>query len=403
MAGRRIKAAPLARTYLRMRIVFISTMNGSPWGGSEELWSRAAVRLRAEGNEVSASVNWWPKPVRQVELLERQGVRVSVRNAPARPSFAVRTVARVRRKLGAEPDDIRWMREQRADLVVISQGSNLDGWSWMEVCARCDSPYAAIVQANYEYFWPSDPHAAGLLRAYRGAERVFCVSKHNLDLLERQLAGRLANAEVVWNPWNVADQPVVAFPREADPIEVACVARLEPQAKGQDILFDVLSMPEWRERRVCLNLYGSGPFEQGLRHMAADLGLRNVVFHGQVSDIADVWRRNQLLVLPSRFEGLPLSLVEAMWCGRPAVVTDVAGNTEACVDGETGFVAEAPTAKLFGNALERAWRSRDQWEDMGKAARRRIEKIAPSDPVEAFCRRLTECVEHLREAKGLPA
>ena len=53
---------------------------------------------------------------------------------------------------------------------------------------------------------------------------------------------------------------------------------------------------------------------------------------------------------------MPLALVEAMLCGRTAVVTDVGGNAEWIEDGETGFVAEAATAKSFGAALkERGW------------------------------------------------
>ena len=42
-----------------MRIAFISTMDGLPWGGSEELWSQAATRLLADGHDVLASVIGW--------------------------------------------------------------------------------------------------------------------------------------------------------------------------------------------------------------------------------------------------------------------------------------------------------------------------------------------------------
>jgi len=64
-------------------------------------------------------------------------------------------------------------------------------------------------------------------------------------------------------------------------------------------------------------------------------------------------------------------LVEAMLCGRPAVVTDVGGNTEWIEDGRTGFVAEAPTAKSFGAALERAWLAQADWQKMGIQGRKK--------------------------------
>jgi glycosyltransferase involved in cell wall biosynthesis len=110
-----------------------------------------------------------------------------------------------------------------------------------------------------------------------------------------------------------------------------------------------------------------------------------------VSDVAGIWDRNHLLLLPSRFEGLPLALVEAMWCGRPAVVTDAGGNAELCVDGETGFVAAAPMVGLYEQALARAWERRDTWKDMGKAARERVARVLPEDPIGDFCQQLLAC------------
>jgi len=95
-----------------------------------------------------------------------------------------------------------------------------------------------------------------------------------------------------------------------------------------------------------------------------------------------------MLVLPSRFEGLPLALVEAMWCGRPALVTAVAGNAELCLDNETGFVAPASSADLLAETMERAWDRRLKWSEMGRAARLRVEQIIPKDPVADFCQQL---------------
>ena len=99
-----------------------------------------------------------------------------------------------------------------------------------------------------------------------------------------------------------------------------------------------------------------------------------------------------MLVLPSRAEGLPLALVEAMLCARPAVVTDVGGNAELCVDGETGFVAAAPAVSLLEQTLERAWNHRHEWQSMGTAARTRAERLIPIDPIGDFCREILKCL-----------
>jgi len=130
-----------------------------------------------------------------------------------------------------------------------------------------------------------------------------------------------------------------------------------------------------------------------LRRLAEKLRLKNMHFRGQVSDVKTIWEENHLLVLPSRHEGLPLALVEAMWCGRPAVVTDVGGNAELCLDNETGFVAAAPALRFVEEALEHAWNRRADWQRMGLAARARAEQLIPKDVVCDFCQDLTKCVQ----------
>jgi glycosyltransferase involved in cell wall biosynthesis len=227
-----------------------------------------------------------------------------------------------------------------------------------------------------------------MAEAYRTARTVFFVSQHNRKMAERQIGGPLTNAVVVWNPINVPPIQPPAWPAEQDGWKFGCVARLDIAAKGHDLLFEVLSRPEWRNRSVEVNLYGTGKCETALKQLAGRLQLSRVHFHGHVADVAGIWGRNHLLILPSRYEGLPLALLESMWCGRPAVVTNVGGNAEACVDGETGFVAPAANVELLAQAMETAWECRDQWRKMGEAARARAEKLIPLDPVGDFCQQL---------------
>src|ERR1051326_7471309 len=227
-------------------------------------------------------------------------------------------------------------------------------------------------------------------KAYRAAQKVFCVSRHNLDLLECQIGEPLPNAVIVWNPYNVSPNEPPPWP-QGNICKLACVARLEPAAKGQDVLLKALAQPQWRNRAAELNLYGAGPFEHSLRQLVERLQLRNVHFRGHIADVNAIWEQNHILVLPSRLEGLPLSLVEAMFCARPAIVTDVGGNAELCVDGETGFVAAAPALSLLEQTLERAWNHRDEWQRMGMAPRELVQRVVPKDPVGDFCGEILKC------------
>jgi glycosyltransferase involved in cell wall biosynthesis len=370
-----------------MRIVFVSSMAGSPWGGSEELWSQAALRLKQSGHAVSASVVGGPKLSGKITDLQEQGISIALQAHP-NARFPVRLWRKVTKRCGLMDPDVAWLRHKRPDLVVVSQGYNQDGLEWMKRCRECRLPYVSVVQCNSEIWWPADDTGNQLATAYRDAKRVFCVSHHNRSLLEFQIGEALPNAEVVWNPFNVPAGQPPAWPEESGVWKLACVARLDPAAKGQDILLQVMAQRRWRERPVELNLYGTGPCENNLRRMIGRLGLSNVHLRGHVTEVQTIWERNHLLVLPSRYEGLPLALVEAMWSARPALVTDVGGTAEMCVDGETGFVADAPTSQALEETLERAWDHRWQWSALGQAARRRVNRIMPHDPVGQFCRKL---------------
>jgi glycosyltransferase involved in cell wall biosynthesis len=374
-----------------MRFAFISTMAGAPWGGSEELWSQAALRLHSDGHQIATSVVWWPQLSPQVLALAKQGIEIAPCKSPGQSSLSNRFWKKIQKRIGQPPTEFTWLRRRKPDLVIISQGGNSDGLAWMDFCRDVGLPFVSIIQCNDERWWPSDETSRQMAAGYRAAKKVFCVSHHNLELLERQVGESLPNAGVVWNPFNVSAHEPPAYPKQNGVWKLACVARLEPAAKGQDLLLEALAQSQWRERAVQLNFYGNGPCEQSLKKLAHRLQTKNVNFCGHVKDVRKIWEENHLLVLPSRYEGLPLALVEAMWSGRPAVVTDIGGNAEMCVDGETGFVAAAPAMKLLEETLERAWNNRTNWERMGFAARRQAEQLIPKDPVGDFCGELIEC------------
>lgn len=369
-----------------MKFAFISTMSGAPWGASEELWSQAAVRLSQAGHEVQASVVYWPCLSERVTGLRLKGVAVETY-----PSYHCGRTRKLWDRLSLSYRRMyRRLTSFHPDLVIISQGYIAGGFDWARICNEAEIPYSIMVHSNSESWWFRDEFDEAVA-VYTRARKIFCVSHNNLDLLRLQVGESLPNGEVVWNPFNVTTEAGPMWPDESGGMRLACVSRIELGHKGQDLLFQALAGPEWRKRPVELNLFGTGPDEKVLRRLGCSLQLTCLHFRGYLSDVRAIWQQNHLLVLPSRYEGVPLSVVEAMWCGRPAVVTDVGRAAELCVDDETGFVASAATVSLFGDALERAWERRDDWPRMGQAARARAEKHIPKDAVGEFCERLQVC------------
>jgi glycosyltransferase involved in cell wall biosynthesis len=369
--------------------VFIASNETHPWGGSEHCWSAAAERLAQRGVQVYVSVRGWDEPVKQVEHLRSVGCRIFFRPRPALPE-------RIRRRVLLRKG-YAWHHVRRigtgADLVVISQGGNLDGLSWMEAARSCAFRYAAIVQSAAEQWWPEDALAKKLAEAYEGARCAFFVSEANLALTRRQFATALPRGRVIRNPFNVRYGVRTTWPGDPEKrLSLACVGRLDPDQKGQDLLIQVLSLSHWQNRNVCLSLVGNGGCERGLRRLADTLKLTNIHFAGFVDDIENLWNSHHALVLPSRFEGMPLSLVEAMICARPCIVTDVAGHRELVRDNINGFLAKAPTVELLDEAMERAWENRHRLREMGEVAARDVRQWVSPDPTGDFIQELESLV-----------
>jgi len=374
-----------------MNITFVST--NTTWGGSEELWGQTALRLAGSGHRVSASVSAWQWPHPDLTELERGGAILDRRLF--RPLSWWRRGWGKLRGISAEAEQERiarrWLAAREPSLVCISLGVATDGAEWTDRCRQLGIPYVVIAQLVSPLNWPSDRLVKFLAKGYQAARRCFFVSEHCRLQFQDQIGENLANAQIVRNPFGVRHGVELAWPDAAQGWRLACVARLDPSFKGQDLLFTVLSGTKWKERNCRFSLYGGGQAEAGLQRLSVRLGLQDLVeFKGQVADIERIWSEHHALVLPSRTEGMPLALVEAMLCSRPAVVTDVGGTTELVSHNSNGFVASGADLSSLDQALDLAWAERMRWREMGLRARQAAAAFAPPDPVDIFCRTLTE-------------
>src|ERR1700733_5007647 len=206
------------------KIVFIASNEGAVWGGSESCWSALAERLARRGVQVYVSVRGWDSPVRQVEYLRSVGCRIVNRGPKS-------LVGRLGQKLLAPRG---YTREHvlrigsGADLIIVSQGNNIDGLEWMEAARANGIRYSVIAQAAGQQWWPEDSIAERLAECYENACGSYFVSEANLALSRRQFSTPLANAKVIRNPFNVRYDAQPAWP--GDPLEslsLACLARLD--------------------------------------------------------------------------------------------------------------------------------------------------------------------------------
>ncbi|HEV2814501.1 MAG TPA: glycosyltransferase family 4 protein [Solirubrobacteraceae bacterium] len=360
------------------------------WGGSEELWWQAALALRERGHRVDVLKTNVDDAHPRIRDLRAAGcsVRDLDRARTYRASAAASSLLPARHGLDKKRRDLLAaavaLAARRPHLAIVTQGQNFDGAHLGLLCDWLRIPYVMVAQKASELHWPADWARPHLGRVFAAARRCVFVSEHNKRLTEHQIGAPIERALIIRNPVLVDRDAPLPWPASGNgngdgPLRLACVARLFPAEKGQDLLLDALARDRWRARPVRVGFFGEGANRDGLAGMARTLGLDNVSFEGQAPRIVDVWRTHHALVLPSRAEGLPLSVVEAMACGRVPVVTDVGGTAEVVEDGVSGFVAPAPTVAAVDDALERAWAARDDWPAIGRTAASRIGELVPRD------------------------
>lgn len=378
-----------------MNILFISTNDHLPWGGSEVLWTRTAKALVQRGHRVTASVQRWAPRHPAIEALGQAGVQLHERErVPVVLSRRQKVWAMWRNGFVREYADNRWdvLNDARPELAVISLGNHLDEpfLQYAERLQRMEVPYVVVVQLVHPYADVHDARADRLIKAYAGARQVVFVSTQNQAILSRQLGHTFTNAVEVPNPIDVERLDVpLPYPSTTDGFRLAMVAALTPFHKGQDIVLEVLAQDKWRERPLFVDLYGEGRSHGVLGRNIKLLGIDHVRLCGFEPDKRKIWGGHHAALFASRMEGLSLALLEAMACGRPVIATSVGDAGRYIQDGSNGFMATPGDAASLDAALERAWDHRITWERLGAAAFATFAAMQRQDPVG----RLTDLLE----------
>ncbi len=152
------------------------------------------------------------------------------------------------------------------------------------------------------------------------------------------------------------------------------VARLVSQ-KDHATLLRATALASREINDLKLLLVGGGPDEPQLRSLADELFITNrVSFLGERADVGRYLRQSDLFVLSSATEGLPISLLEAMAAGKPAVTTKVGGMPEVIDLSGAGSVVEAQDPESLARCIVSYAQSRSDLELKGKRARAAYEK-----------------------------
>lgn len=161
--------------------------------------------------------------------------------------------------------------------------------------------------------------------SYRLYDRVIVISEAARKELTNIHAGD--NCTVVYGG---VDEKRFNGPRKEE-FDFVLVASLRGREKGVDIFLEALSVI--KEKGYSAVVLGDGVMRTELTELRDRLGLRDAVdFRGNVDNVGEYLRRARAFVLPSRWEGLPVSIMEAMFSGTPVVASRTGGIPEVVPD-----------------------------------------------------------------------
>lgn len=198
--------------------------------------------------------------------------------------------------------------------------------------------------------------------------RTIAVSHGVKNHLEAFSLIRGGKVQVIYNGLPLPLFTAIPIKAINTPVRLICVGRLET-VKGQDIAIRAVKRlpdPIWAE----LVIAGGGPKFDALQELARRENIAHKVrFLGIRKDIPDLLSSADIFISPSRSEGLPVAVIEAMAAGRPVIATDIPGHKEAL--GETGLLVTPESPEAMARGLVSMIASKDKSEQMAKMARAR--------------------------------
>lgn len=185
---------------------------------------------------------------------------------------------------------------------------------------------------------------------------------------ELRLGGR--RVSTIYNGISSEEPQAASSPIPTLPGTILGVGRLARE-KGFDLLVEAMADLPGRQ----LFLAGDGPEHASLEALASSLGIdERIEFVGWVSEPWASRFRPDLLVVPSRFEAMPLVVLEAMRAGVPVVATWVGGTPELIVDNVTGVLTEPESPAGLAVAIGSLLEDSERREEMARAGKRRVEE-----------------------------
>lgn len=180
---------------------------------------------------------------------------------------------------------------------------------------------------------------------------------------------------------------------QSKPLEIGYAARVTKFQKRADLLIPLMMELNKRGVNYHLNIAGDGNYFTKLKERIAENNLANwVTLYGSVArdKMPEYWKKQDVFLSVSDFEGASISMLEAMSYGTVPVVTAVSGTEEFIQNGKNGFLSETSNVEMMSGIIELLEKNRERLTELGGNARETVKRKAGKEDYIAYMKALTD-------------
>lgn len=361
-------------------VLFLSLMNSAAWGGSEEIWYKAALYLAKKNYEIAVCCFNWPGKEEKLQQLTNAGCELFLLPGRNETNTLVGKF-KLRKKL-------RTVLFKNYERVIVNQGG------WKDVVhgpfkkLNTQLPPYSLLFHNYdESDLLSTDKKKLFIQWIQGAEKNIADAGRIFTIIKKSIAVDIPNQQVLFNPIGFKSPekttPFITSPQ--DKLVFTMLAELDIKRKAQDQLINTLSADKWANRNFELNLYGSGKNHLYLNNLIRENQLSSKIFlRGFTKNVREVLIGSHVILQLTHFDAMPIAVTEALAVSRAIIVSNVGDMPLWVIDDLNGWVAPQATINDIDLVLEKAWQKRSHLEEMGKESFRIFKQKYPADPIGFF-------------------
>jgi len=358
---------------LKMKLAFYSSI-GIPWGGSEVLWTDAALKALNQNHEILISVFDWPQQHSRINELKKNGARIIYRRTffPSIFERFKKKVLNIFLKTGNKYTYHEYFNEFNADHIFfnLSGGDEIaiDRNDLFVFIKQTKIPYSVFYHSLSTKKYLNEEESSNFRFVLNKSSNNFFTSDMQIELLKNQLNCTINNAMILNHPLRE-----IYFEKDIvikDHVDLGIIGSLITRWKGQDIVINILSKEKWRNLKFTLNIYGDGPDKEDLIMLIKNKGLKNKVrIHEYVDDVNKIFSENDLILIPSKQDSGPIVLFEAMLAGKPVVGSNMGAIPDYLKTGYNGILSTGIDEDAFELAFELALKNKTKWRSWGLNSR----------------------------------